>query len=1009
MTSSFPTIKFQGKLRPSQQQVVDIVRPQLDSGGRQLYVVAPPGSGKTVLGLYLWAECVRRPALVLSPNSAIQAQWAARIDLFSGDVPLGPEVSTSADRAGLLTSLTYQAVTLPRRGDDGLDEAAIGLWQDRLVEQGQAQDPTEAQVWIRDLKRHNRDYYEQRLSAYRKQIRDEAGQRGESFEMLHASSLQTLTRLRDIGVGLIILDECHHLLGHWGRVLADAREYLNDPVILGLTATPPDGSGAGPADFQRYSEMLGEIDHDVPVPAVVRDGFLAPYQDLVYFVRPTAEELRYVAQADQHLQQVLELACAPRDSAAETTAEPIEVEASDEPDEQEDGLAESGEETLSALHVVSSSEAVFDESTDAPTPLEFNGLSFDDLEPVVHSLSTGDAPATVAHQVPPLPQWLGTALAERRHAAVRLKSWGALVKRDPEFCQAARAFLQMREIPLPENVPPLEIDHDWSEVPEISIVVPVLDRYVRHALRRSPSPADHELAKQIISGLRMLGVQITETGCQACASPVGRVLAYSQAKVAALIPILTTEMEALGDRLRAVVVTDFEKTSATLAGIEHLLNEEAGGAIAAFRTLVRNEKTDHLNPILVTGSSVLVDDDLAETFDQAAETWLAEGGYDVKLSYSEEEGFHVVNGSGKDWSPRVYVEMITELFQRGLTRCLVGTRGLLGEGWDANKINVLVDLTTVTTSMSVRQLRGRSFRLDPAWPEKVANNWDVVCLAPEFSKGLDDYARFIRKHENIFGVTDDAAIEKGVGHVHAALTESKPELLDGSTAELNEEMLARAGRRQQARELWKIGTPYDGEPVHTLEARLEERKSERGGFPPFAGQRETWSSASLSQSIGTAILYALEDAKLLPVGRRLKTSSRDGGYVRLFLEEATSEESHRFVQALQEALGPLHRPRYVIPRKSRFAKSNWFTRRLPEFLKAYFEPSQLRTVMLHAVPTELARNRDLVAIYEKYWNQLVSPGQAAYALRTETEEEIAAMAREGLTPGGSFHAKEIFR
>ncbi|MEX2358413.1 MAG: hypothetical protein WEE51_08775, partial [Pirellulaceae bacterium] len=88
---------------------------------------------------------------------------------------------------------------------------------------------------------------------------------------------------------------------------------------------------------------------------------------------------------------------------------------------------------------------------------------------------------------------------------------------------------------------------------------------------------------------------------------------------------------------------------------------------------------------------------------------------------------------------------------------------------------------------------------------------------------------------------------------------------------------------------------------------------------------------------------------------------------------------------------------------------NWFTRRLPEFLKTYFEPSELRTVMIHAVPSDLARNRELVAMYEKYWNQLVSPGEAVFALRTETEEEIAAMTREGLTPGGSFHAKEIFR
>ena len=140
---------------------------------------------------------------------------------------------------------------------------------------------------------------------------------------------------------------------------------------------------------------------------------------------------------------------------------------------------------------------------------------------------------------------------------------------------------------------------------------------------------------------------------------------------------------------------------------------------------------------------------LAETFDREAQHWLQNNGYAVELSFGKEQGFHMINGKGRDWSPRVYVEMITELFQRGITKCLVGTRGLLGEGWDANKINVLIDLTTVTTSMTVNQLRGRSIRLDPQEPEKLSNNWDVVCIAPEFSKGLDDYKRFIAKHKTL--------------------------------------------------------------------------------------------------------------------------------------------------------------------------------------------------------------------------------------------------------------------
>ena len=38
--------------------------------------------------------------------------------------------------------------------------------------------------------------------------------------------------------------------------------------------------------------------------------------------------------------------------------------------------------------------------------------------------------------------------------------------------------------------------------------------------------------------------------------------------------------------------------------------------------------------------------------------------------------------------------------------------------------------------MSINQLRGRSFRLDKNNPNKVANNWDIVCLAEDLVKDL---------------------------------------------------------------------------------------------------------------------------------------------------------------------------------------------------------------------------------------------------------------------------------
>ena len=82
--------------------------------------------------------------------------------------------------------------------------------------------------------------------------------------------------------------------------------------------------------------------------------------------------------------------------------------------------------------------------------------------------------------------------------------------------------------PSKQGVPPL-LDLEWlDDVPALTMLIPVLDRYIRHYLRRSSDVSLQDLAQRATARLRLLGVQITETGARACASPVGRVLAYSQ-------------------------------------------------------------------------------------------------------------------------------------------------------------------------------------------------------------------------------------------------------------------------------------------------------------------------------------------------------------------------------------------------------------------------------------------------------------------------------------------------
>ena len=292
-------------------------------------------------------------------------------------------------------------------------------------------------------------------------------------------------------------------------------------------------------------------------------------------------------------------------------------------------------------------------------------------------------------------------------------------------------------------------------------------------------------------------------------------------------------------------------------------------------------------------------------------------------------------------------------------------------------------------------------------PEKLADNWDVVCIAPEFAKGLDDYRRFIDRHKTIYGLTDDGAIEKGVGHVHAAFTELKPEGLEGSLHVLNDDMIDRVTRRAEFRKLWRIGQPYHPDPIHTLEIHDVGEKA-GGGFPPFKQSKQAWTGSSLSLAVGHAVLGALLEAKLLKKHYRLQVAERAGGYVRLFLERAAPEDSELFAEAVRQALAPLDQPRYVIPRYADEVSDTWVSNLLPELFARYFRRRERRMAMLHAVPSVLAKKKELADLFSRHWNRHVSPGEALYAHRGPGQELLEKARRRRQVPTSVARDKEVF-
>ena len=230
--TDFGNIRFDGTLRPSQEAACKEIVPQLENGETRLYVVAPPGSGKTVLGLYVWADLVKKPHWFYLLTQQSKHSGLLELHYSTSMVKKNSSVPTLKILVCLLHSPT-KPVTAPGKGGEDIEEMALMAWSEKLIAQGEAHDHVSCEAWQTDLKEKNPDYYEERLGTYRKKVRDEIAKSGNAISILGKSAKENLERLKEVGVGLIILDECHHLMHHWGRILAEVQTMFSNPIILG--------------------------------------------------------------------------------------------------------------------------------------------------------------------------------------------------------------------------------------------------------------------------------------------------------------------------------------------------------------------------------------------------------------------------------------------------------------------------------------------------------------------------------------------------------------------------------------------------------------------------------------------------------------------------------------------------------------------------------------------------------------------------------------------------------
>ena len=605
-------------------------------------------------------------------------------------------------------------------------------------------------------------------------------------------------------------------------------------------------------------------------------------------------------------------------------------------------------------------------------------------------------------------------------------SAAALLRRTGSYRGTA---LSARVVPLLPELDLLDLDDELR----------LLGRYAHDRLLAAPERRrDWESTRELLRGF---GLYLTDSGIRAGRSPVDTITAASRAKDTAVVDILRHELDSIGERLRAVVVTDAAEHSAPHRALDVLGPASrpgpAGGAARCMSTLLSDADLRSLHPVLLTSSRLSLASGDTSLLDRLRRS--------TGLALPATDDGWMLSVTGQGVGSAGLVLAVSELVTAGEVRLVVGTRGLLGEGWDCPAVNTLIDLTAATTSASTQQLRGRTMRLDPGWVDKVAHNWSVTCLLPSHPRlrSNPDLNRLRRKAEHLWSLVriDDPASAPvsasgepgGAPVVETGLDAMLPpvqrrlldKLGDGAAPEdidaLNSVTLAGLDRQVESRR-WLAQAPAAdrvsrrgrGRVLEAVEITSAPALLRRGSPTAF------WSAAAravLDVALSRYDLTADGDSSDGPrpdlVVRESPTDSFGGSRPRVLigLDGVGTRQSARFADILTELLSsPGRRPRFILEAATATLAQGTAEqplnglRRLLGRLLALGAWNHDDSVHL-AVPTALARSRADMEAFLHSWSTRVGPCR----LHLVADADDAAALLSCLGSGGPTGRVELRR
>ena len=805
-------LSFKGKWREYQARVLTESESYLKDG--KIHIVAAPGAGKTTLGI----ELIRRtglPCLVLSPRIVIRQQWLERIR--SSFLEVGTQerlFSSDLKHPGLITSVTYQT-----------------LYHGMKQMKGTAEEETEKEE--------------------------------EDFQ-----GFSLVSCLKEAGVKVICLDECHHLKNEWWKALEAFMAQMEGAVVIALTATPPYDST--PAQWERYINMCGQIDAEITIPELVKEGSLCPHQDYVWFNYPDREEEKKIR------------------------------------------------------------------------------------------LFRGEASAMFEHLM--ADDALKAAVASHRGLMDYEGNFDRMLE-NPGYLSALLIYCQAAGIPFHEK---------WLEVLTVKRLPEMSEAWLEKLLQgllfddveSFSCPAGYR--EELIRRLKAAGLIEKKRVGFLINDKIEKMLINSRGKLDSIRQIAGLEYQTLKDRLRLLILTDYirgEYRSAVGDGEKEI---RSIGVLPVFELLRREERDWRLG--VLCGSLIVIPREALDAFVQESGV-PAEKLLSSCRPFTDREGrdlgYLEVETAGK---LSLYTQVMTALFEAGWIQVLVGTKSLLGEGWDAPCVNSLILASFVGSYVLGNQMRGRAIRTFEKNPDKVSNIWHLVCLPgveerkekqlagvpdPELS---EDFHTLERRMDGILGLSyDGSTIENGTER----LTIIKPPYTKKHIAEINGEMAARSVDRETVARQWteavsvyekmdtadqcaagkealKPGMAFINALAVQLLLAAMEVLNVLGNLSPGSFSGRAWlfwfltAAAALGTvffggrilrfltpqryfgAIGKRMLIVLRETGEITSECMVKTEEEDGYLFAAWLKGGTDREKTVFADALSQMLSPVDNQRYLL-------------------------------------------------------------------------------------------------